>query len=141
MKTIRRRKRLSSDSLYRFINRCRTEMKECEKVNAYLACMVLIGTSIEYMLAGWIRAFPKLVYAQHRKLTDHWTLKELNEFAHQNGFLDHRAYQASERIRKYRNMVHPNWYAGRKPIRFSRRILEARISDYNTVVDSMQRNV
>ncbi len=116
-------------------------MKKCQDVSAYLAAIVLIGAGVEYMLAAWTRAFPEVVYARHRKLSEHWTLKDLSELAYQNGLLDHNAFQASERIRKFRNLVHPNWYAGRKPIRLSKSILEARISDYNAVIDSIQRNI
>ena len=103
--------------------------------------MVLLGASVEYILSAWIRAFPSIVYAQNKKLTDHWTLQDLNQLARRAGLLNYNAFRALERIRKFRNLVHPNWYAGRKPIKFSKRILEARISDYNEVIESIQRNV
>jgi hypothetical protein len=132
---------LSSQSIYQFINRCRKETKRCEDAHAYLACIILLGATLEYMLSAWIRAFPQTVYAHRRKLTDHWNLKDLNELAYRTDFFDYGAFRASERIRKFRNLVHPNWYAGRKPLRFTKRILDARISDYNKVMESVQKNI
>lgn len=139
--TIKRRKRLSLDSLYKFINRCRKEMKTCEKGKAYFASLILIGTSVEYIFTALIRVYPEMVYTNHKKLTDHWTLKELNEIVYKSGFMNRTAYLASERIRKYRNMVHPNWYAGRKPLRFSKKMVDERIADFNTIIDSVERNL
>ena len=54
--------------------------------------------------------------------TDHWDLRTLNVLAYQSGFMDYRAFQAAERIRKFRNMDHPNWYAARKPMRYGKGI-------------------
>jgi hypothetical protein len=116
-------------------------MKACENVKAYLACTILIGASLEYLLSSWIRAYSGVVYASGKKLTDRWDLKDLNELAYRSGFMNRAAYLASERIRKFRNMVHPNWYAGRKPTRFSKALLDERISDFNLVVDSLERNL
>jgi hypothetical protein len=38
-------------------------------------------------------------------------------------------------------LVHPNWFAGRKPARFTKHVLEARHRDYDTVIDSIQRYI
>jgi hypothetical protein len=141
MRTIRRRRNLSEISIYRFINRCRKELRICRESHACLAGVVLIGASLEYLLAAWIRAYPNVVYGRHRRLSDHWSLKELNELAYQERFFDRSAFHSSERIRKSRNLVHPNWYAARRPLRFTKRMLEARLSDYNSVIDSIQRNL
>ena len=142
MKTPRRRKRLSSTAIYRFVNRCRAEIKICERSKAYLAGTVLTGAAVEYILTVWIRAFDILKYANHRKkLTDHWSLKELIDLAYQQGLFDFKAFRAAERIRKFRNLVHPNWFAGRKPARFTKHVLEARHRDYDTVIDSIQRYI
>lgn len=141
MKAIRRHKRVSSESLYRFVRRCRLEIRKCEKVNAYLAAIILLGSALEYLLTAWIRAYPEVVYSQRKKLTDHWDLRTLNTLAYQSGFWEYRAFQAAERIRKFRNMVHPNWYAGRKPLRFVKSIVEDRMADFDIVTDSFQRNL
>jgi hypothetical protein len=141
MNRVRRRKRLTLPSIYRFIERSRMEMKKCEKARAHLAIIVLVGATLEYILAAYIRAYPHVVYSQHKRLTDHWDLKNLNQLARQSGLFDYRAFQASERIRKSRNLVHPNWYAGRKPTRFTQGIVDKRLSDYNSVIDSIQRNL
>src|SRR5205814_328995 len=102
----------------------------------------LSGAAIEYILAAWIRAFDILKRARHKKrLSDHWSLKELNDLAYEQGLFDFRAFCASERIRKFRNLVHPNWFAGRNPNRFTKHILGARLRDYDTVIDSIQRYI
>jgi hypothetical protein len=104
--------------------------------------VVLTGAAIEYILAAWIRAFDVLKYANHRKkLTDHWSLKELNELAYQQGLYDFKAFRAAERIRKFRNLVHPNWFAGRRPARFTKYVLDLRLRDYELVIDRIQRYI
>jgi len=125
-----------------FINRFRLEVRICERSKAYLAGIVLIGAAIEYILAAWIRAFDILRRAKHKKrLSHHWNLKELNDLAYEQGLFDLKAFRASERIRKFRNLVHPNWFAGRNPRRFTKHILAARLRDYDSVIDSIQRYI
>src|SRR5438045_2160355 len=141
MKVPHRRKRLSEAAIYRFINRCRAEIKICEASKAYLAGIVLTGAAVEYILAAWLRAFAVLKHAKHKKVTEHWSLKDLNDIAYEQGLFDYRAYRAAERIRKFRNLVHPNWYAGRKPIRFTARVLAARLTDYDVIIDSINRYI
>lgn len=138
MRTIRRRTRLSSDSIYQFITRCRSETTKCKDAHAYLAAVVLLGTTLEYILAAWIRAFPIVVYSRNRRLTERWGLEDLNKLAYEEELFDFGAFQGAERIRKFRNMVHPNWYAGRKPIRLTKKVLDERISDFNEIVDSIK---
>ena len=138
---IRRRKRLSEKSLYHFITRCRDEVKKCQDAEAYLAVIVLAGASVEYLLTAWCRAFPSAVYGKRKKLTDHRNLKDLNQLAYEHGFLNHKAYLAAERIRKFRNFVHPNWYAARRPLRFTKYLCRQIQLDYNSIIDSMQRNI
>src|ERR1700737_2601020 len=47
---------------------------------AYLAGIVFTSAAIEYILAAWLRAFDILKFAKHKKkLTEHWSLKELND--------------------------------------------------------------
>jgi len=142
LKTPRRRKRLSQPAIYRFIRRCRLEVRICERSKAYLAGIVLSGAAIEYILAAWIRAFDILRRAKHEKrLNHHWSLKELNDLAYKQGLFDLKAFRASECIRKFRNLVHPNWFAGRKPRKFTKHILAARLRDYDTVINSIQRYI
>jgi hypothetical protein len=141
MKTIRRRKRLCLDSIYHFIRRCRLETQRCEAARAYVAAIVLLGAALEYLLTAWIRAYPSVIRAEGKKFTDRWGLWELSQIAYRAGFLDYRAFQASERIRKFRNLVHPNWYAGRKPLKLSKNILDARFADFDRVIDSIERNL
>jgi hypothetical protein len=126
-----RRKRLSEAAIYRFINRCRREMKLCEASKAYLAGIVLSGAALEYILTAWVRAFE---IANGRR-----NLKELVATAYKHGLLDRKAFCAAERIRKFRNLVHPNWFAGAKPIRFTTHLLDARLADFNVIVDSIKR--
>ncbi len=141
MKPPKRKKRLSERSIYRFINRCHLEVRKCEDVHAYLAGIILLGAAMEYLLSAWLRAYPGAAYCQGKRLSDHWDLAKLITAAHQAGFLDDGAFRAAERIRKFRNLVHPNWYAGRKPGRFSKSLLEARISDFDMFIESMERNL
>ena len=137
MNKLNRKKRLTEKSLYQFLKRCRLEIKKCESAKAYLACIVLIGANLEYILTAWIRAYPGVVYSGNKKITDRWDLKDLNDLAYKYGFINRRALTASERIRKTRNMIHPNWYAGRKPIRFSKELMDARNADFDIIMDSM----
>ena len=141
MKKLRRRTRLSLTAIYRFINRSRLEMKKCENANAHLAVIMLVGVTLEYILSAWIRAFPDVVYSRHKKLSAYGNLMGLNRLAYECGLFDYKAFRASERIRKYRNLVHPNWYAGRKPMRFTESMVDDRLADYNSVIDSIQRNI
>ena len=134
MNTPSRSKRLTEKSVYRFINRCRGEIRACERAGAYLAGIVLCGAALEYILSAWIRAFdiPRM---GRKKLTEHWSLMDLNNRAYETGWLDDEAFRSAERIRKFRNLVHPNWYAGRKPMRFAKDVLEERQEDLNAAVD------
>ena len=115
-------------------------MKICEASRAYLAGIVLSGATLEYILTAWVRAFVGRSTGR-KKLTDHWSLKELNDLARKHGLFDYRAFCCAERIRKFRNLVHPNWYAGRRPIKFTKHILEARLADYDAIMDSIQRYI
>ena len=108
IKVIRRRKRLTQTSIYRFVNRCRLELKKCEKTQAYLSALILIGAAVEYTLTAWMRAYPEELYRRRKKITQHWDFKDLNRIAHEAGLFDREAFLAAERIRKYRNRVHPN---------------------------------
>ena len=104
--------------------------------------MVLTGAAVESILVVWLRAFDVLRGAKHKKkLTDHWTFKELNDLAYHHGLYDHKSFRAAERLRKFRNLVHPNWFAGRQPPRFTKRALDARLRDYDTIIDSIQRYI
>lgn len=116
-------------------------MKACEASRAYLAGIVLSGAAIEYILTAWIRAFNIVRYTKHTKLTDRWNLKDLNDLAYEQGLFDYKAFCSAERIRKFRNLVHPNWYAGRKPMRFTKHVLQGRLADYNAVIDSIGRYI
>jgi hypothetical protein len=115
-------------------------MKTCEASRAYLAGIVLSGAALEYILTAWIRAFVGRQTGR-QKLTDHWSLKDFNHLAYEHELFDYKAFCAAERIRKFRNLVHPNWYAGRKPIRFTKHVLKARLADFDTIVDSIQRYI
>lgn len=141
MKSLKRKNHLSLASIYRFINRCRLEVKKCEEAGAHLACFILFGSALEYIQHAWIRVYPDIVYKEGKKLTDYWSLKTLNDLAYRNGFFDRQAYLASERIRKTRNMVHPNWYAGRKPLRFSKTIVNKMTTDIEIVMESIRNNL
>jgi hypothetical protein len=140
MNTPRTRKRLTEKSVYRFLNRCNKEIKACEATRAHLAEIILNGAAPEYILTAWIRAFD-VPRRGRRKLTDRWDLIDLINRAYEVKWFDRKAYLAAQRIRKFRNLVHPNWYAGRKPIRFTRHILDERREDLSTAVNSLYRNL
>ena len=114
-------------------------MRICEASKAYLAGIVLSGAALEYILAAWLRAF--VPRSQRKRLSEWWSLKDLINIARAQGLLDYKAFCSAKRVRKFRNLVHPNWYAGRKPIRFTKHLLEARLVDYDTIIDSIQRNI
>jgi hypothetical protein len=85
---MRRRKHLNFDSLIKFLDHSRREVKRCEEAKAYLAGIVLMGAALEFALTGLMRAWPDVVYRQGKKLKAHWDLKGLNQFARTVGWLD-----------------------------------------------------
>ena len=103
--------------------------------------MVLTGAALEYLFTAWIKAYPAVLRSSRRKLSDHWDLNQLITLARDSGFLDYKAFLAAQRIRKYRNLIHPNWYAGRKPLRFTKKLLDARLTDYENVISSIEKNL
>ena len=125
------------DSLLRFLNRSALELKKCDKSGAYLAGCVLLGAALEYTLNAMIRMFPHRVYARGYSLKHHWTLAELNRLARDCHWFDEAAFNAAERIRHNRNLLHPNWYASSKPPRITKYMLGARLDDYNAAIDSL----
>ena len=129
---------LRFEGILRFISRCQKEIKRCESSGAYLAGCLLIGASVEYVLAAMMRAFPDDVYRQGRKLRENWSLKSMIELAKKVGWLDQSAFEAAERIRTTRNLIHPNWFANSKPTRFTRHLLDARQSDYAEFIQSVR---
>ncbi len=139
MHRMRRRKHFKFDSLMRFVRRYNHEIDTCAKAEAHLAGIVLVGAAVEYALISMMRAWPHIVYRHGRKLKEKWVLQSLNQFAKQCGWLDRQAYWASERIRRYRNLVHPAWFASRHPPRITKRLFNARVSDRDVVLDSLRR--
>lgn len=132
---MKRRKNVHFNALLRFINRARKEVDQCAKAKAYLAGCVLIGAMTEYLLMAMLRMFPDVVYRRGRKVSEHWSLKSLNNFAKECGWFDEEVFQAAERIRRNRNLLHPNWYASRKPPRITRHMLRARDDDFDKVYE------
>jgi hypothetical protein len=80
-----------------------------------------------------MRAWPDVVYRQGKKLKAHWDLKGLNQFARTVGCLDYRAFLAAERIRKRRNLVHPNWFASRTKPQIKKSVFVACETDLDEV--------
>jgi len=136
---VRRRKRLTFDSLLTFINRSRVEIARCKRAKAYLAGCSLLGATLEYSLTAMMRAYPHVVYVTGKRLRQHWDLGTLNQFARACGWFDHKGFLAAERIRKNRNMLHPNWYASRRPPRITRTMLDARLSDFDEALASLRK--
>jgi hypothetical protein len=130
---MKRRKNVHFNALLRFLSRARKEVDRCADAKAYLAACVLIGAMTEYLLMTMLRMFPDIVYRRGRKVREPWTLKALNDFAKDCGWFDQAVFDAAERIRRNRNLVHPNWYAARKPPRITRHMLEAREDDFERV--------
>lgn len=122
-------------SLLRFERRARGEVATCRETKAYLAGCILIGAMTEYLMMTMIRIFPNDVYRRGRKLGEYWTLKGLNDFAHDCGWFSDDVYAAAERIRTTRNMMHPHWYARKQPPRITKHLLSAREKDYTKVLD------
>ena len=125
----------------RFLRRAAKEVKKCDESGAYLAGCILIGAALEHGLQAMIRMYPHRVRARGYRVGRHWTLADLNNLARDCGWFDHEAFDAAERIRHHRNLVHPNWYASSKPPRITKRMLDARLEDYNKAIDSLLRPV
>ncbi len=136
---MRRRKHLKFDSLLRFLNSAQSELKRCERSKSYLAGTILMGAAVEFALTSLMHAWPHLVYRRGKKLKDYWDLKRLNDFAHTVGWLDYKAFLAAERIRKHRNLVHPNWFASKNPPRIAKGLFAARHKDLAEVWRSVNR--
>jgi hypothetical protein len=132
---MKRNKKIHFNALLQFLNRTRKEIGQCAEAKAYLAGCVLIGAMTEYILTAMLRIFPDSVYRRGRKIGEHWTLKTLNEFAKECGWFDNEVFDASERIRLNRNLLHPNWYTSQKTRRITRHMLKAREDDFQKVYD------
>ena len=132
---MKRQKEVHFNALLRFLNRARKEVDRCAGAKAYLAGCVLIGAMTEYLLMAMLRMFPDVVYRRGRKMSERWGLQALNDFAKECGWFDQAVFDAAERIRQNRNLLHPNWYASRKPPRITRHMLEAREDDFQKVYD------
>lgn len=111
------------------------EVDQCTEAKAYLAGCVLIGAMTEYLLMATLRMFPDVVYRRGRKMSEHWGLQALSDFARECGWFDQAVFDAAKRIRQTRNLLHPNWYASQNPPRFTRHMLEAREDDFQKVYD------
>jgi hypothetical protein len=135
---MRRRKNVYFKALTRFVKRGRNEVDRCTRAGAYLAGCTLIGAMTENVLMAMLRMFPDVVYRYGRKLRVRWDLGKLIEFAHDCGWFDQAVYEAAERIRMNRNLLHPNWYASRKPPRITRGMLAAREVDFGMVLARME---
>jgi hypothetical protein len=132
---MKRQKQIYFNALLRFLIRARKEIERCAEARAYLAGCALIGAMTEYLLMTMLRMFPDVVYRRGRKVGDYWNLKKLNDFAKECGWFDQLVFDAAERIRRNRNLLHPNWYASRKPPRITRHLLNAREDDFQKVYD------
>jgi hypothetical protein len=132
---MKRQKKIHFNALLRFINRANKEIERCADASAYLAGCVLIGAMTEHILMTMLRMFPDVVYRRGRKVGDYWDLKKLNDFAKECGWFDQVVFDAAERIRRNRNLLHPNWFASRKPPRVTRLMLNAREDDFQKVYD------
>jgi hypothetical protein len=132
-----RQKTIRFSALLRFLTRARKEVDRCGDANAPLAGCVLLGAMTEFLLMATIRVFPGTVYRKGRKVGEHWDLKRLNDFAKECGWYDQDIYEAAERIRVTRNLLHPNWYASSKPKRITRSMLKAREDDFQKVFDCL----
>jgi hypothetical protein len=132
---MKRNKKINFKALLQFLNRTRKELDRCTEAKAYLSGCVLIGSMTEYLLMAMLRMFPYIVYRRGRKVGENWGLKTLNDFAKECGWFDNEVFEAAERIRLNRNLLHPNWYASRKPKRITRHMLKAREDDFQKVYD------
>ena len=130
---MKRQKQIRFNALLRFLTRARKEVNLCAEARAYLVGCALLGAMTEYLLQTMLRMFPDVVYRRGRRMTDHWDLKKLNDFARECGWFDEEDYESAERIRRTRNLLHPNWYASRKPPRITRYMLEAREDDFRRI--------
>lgn len=132
---MKRQKNVNFNALMRFLKRARKEVDLCAEAKTYLAGCIMIGAMTEYILMAMLRLFPDVVYRRGHKISDRWSLKTLNAFAKDCGWFDKEVFDAAERIRKNRNLVHPNWYASSKPPRITRHMLKARENDFDKVFE------
>ena len=68
-------------------------MKKCENGHAYVATIVLVGVTLEYILSAWMRAFPEVVYSQDKRFSAYGNLKDLNRLAYESGLFDFNAFR------------------------------------------------
>ncbi|HVY88434.1 MAG TPA: hypothetical protein VG942_06170 [Hyphomonadaceae bacterium] len=121
----------------RFLMVAHAELERCEKARAYFAGIILMGAVVEFALTGLVHAWSHEVTSRGRRVREHWDLISLNAFGRDVGWLDRRAFFAAERIRKHRNLVHPNWFAGRQPPTVTKSLFVARRDDLDDVWRSM----
>ena len=84
-------KNLQIVAVYRFINRCRKEIRACELAQAYLAGIILCGAALEYILTAWIRAFD-VPRPGRRSLTERRDLKHLIDRAYETRWFDFKPF-------------------------------------------------
>jgi hypothetical protein len=81
------------------------EARTCYEHGAYTSAVIMLGSLLEGVLVH--AAQTRASRASLPKQTRAMGLKDLVDFAHQNGWIEHDAMQATELIRSYRNHVHP----------------------------------
>lgn len=128
-----KRQHLQFDRMMNYLGFCANEIGRCEKAKAYLAGCVLIGSSTEYFIAVAMRLFPHTVHKSGHQLSERWDLAHLNCFAKSCGWFDTATFNASERIRKTRNVVHPAWVAKSKALPIGASVFRKRYSDFDLV--------
>lgn len=92
-----------------------------------------MGAVVEFALTGLVHAWSYELTDRGRKVREHWGLKSLTALGREIGWLDRPAFLAAERIRKHRNLVHPNWFASRTPPRIVKSLFVARHDDLDEV--------
>lgn len=108
---------LGLDSVISRLLQCRVdEMRSCPKLQAPLAIIFLIGSSLEGLLLAVAlsspqqfntsQSAPKDKTGKVKKLPD-WTLSDLINVSYSVGLLDRDVKEFSHVLRSYRNYIHP----------------------------------
>lgn len=128
-----KRQHIQFDLMMDYVSLCNREIRRCEKSKAYLAGCVLIGSSMEYLITATMRLFPRDVYKRGHRITGYWKLVDLNNLAKDCGWFDSFAFDAAERIRNTRNVLHPAWVAKSKALPVKASLFHSRSSDFDLI--------
>jgi len=142
--------------LLKLADRYRSEAKHCLASGTYIAGLVSVRAALEAVLVaryllelfGWSEeelSEYDLRVDETQELLENVSphvLKDLIEQAYADGLITKSGREAAHRIREWGNKIHPERIAGQRSLpRIGRRNLDAKLKDFDMVVDQLVRTL